>query len=40
MKRLVIDGVSIDGNLAPLPQGPGAVIEVEATYGAPVDVAS
>lgn len=38
--RLVVDGVPIDGNLAPLPRGPGAVVEVEATYGAPVEVAS
>ena len=38
--RLVVDGTPINGNLAPLPQNPGAVIEIEATFGAPVDVVS
>ncbi|MGZ8515388.1 MAG: GH36-type glycosyl hydrolase domain-containing protein, partial [Candidatus Limnocylindrales bacterium] len=38
--RLVVDGVPIDGNLAPLPTQPGAVIEVEAILGAQVDVIS
>ena len=38
--RLVVDGRSIDGNLAPLPADPGTEIEVEATFGAAVDVAT
>ena len=35
--RLVVDGRPIDGNLAPLPDRPGAVVEIEATRGVPVD---
>jgi len=38
--RLTVNGAPIDGNLAPLPPYPGAVIEVEAIVGTPVDVAS
>ena len=37
--RLVVDGRPVDGNLAPLPTEPGAIIDVEATMGLPVDAA-
>jgi cellobiose phosphorylase len=33
--RLVVDGTPIDGNLAPLPTGPAAEIEVHAFLGSP-----
>jgi cellobiose phosphorylase len=35
--RLVVDGRPIDGNLAPLPSGPGVEIRVEAFLGTPVE---
>ena len=35
--RLVVDGRSIDGNLAPLPDRPDAIVEIEATRDVPVD---
>jgi cellobiose phosphorylase len=38
--RLIVNGAPIEGSLAPLPPYPGAVIEVEAVFAAPVDVAS
>ena len=34
--RLVVDGVALDGNLAPLPRGPGSIVEVEAFLASPV----
>jgi cellobiose phosphorylase len=38
--RLVVDGRSIDGNLAPLPSRPGVEILVEALIGAPIEAAT
>jgi cellobiose phosphorylase len=35
---LVVNGASIDGNLAPLPTETGGVIDVEASIGAPLQV--
>ncbi len=38
--RLVVDGRTIEGNLAPLPSGPGAEIRVDAYLEAPAGAAS
>jgi cellobiose phosphorylase len=38
--RLVVNGLPIDGNLAPLPSEAGTDVEVEALIGAPVEVTS
>ncbi len=38
--RLVVDGQSIDGNLAPLPSQPGVDVLVEAFVGAPIGAAT
>ena len=38
VNRLVVDGRPIDGNLAPLPSGPGVEIEVDAFIGVPEQV--
>ncbi|HEY6058051.1 MAG TPA: glycosyl hydrolase family 65 protein, partial [Candidatus Limnocylindrales bacterium] len=38
--RLVVDGREVEGNVVPLPERPGSVVDVDAWVGAPVVAAS